>query len=325
MCYNEFMVRSIHKINIAIVALLIGAGVFAYIEPSASADSNVPFNVDIKEALTVSISTPTSWASGNFNELLRNKVTVTALTNNNSGVTVSMYADDTKLQNTIPHNPSDATMYINTLSADTTANSFPVNKWGYSLNDTVAGSSSATYSKMKTSSDPIEVFSSTLGTQGSKDVFFGAKANSDVKSGTYAQTVYFAAVTGTLDPSVNPPAPTNPTEPTQPDATPIYYPSKGVSTGGQTNYTYRSYNGSGSSSVSGATEETSTQVSKGNNVDSYDSYVRAAGVTTTSPTTTTSNNVSTLGIALASAAGVAAASGAAFLVAAKRHKDDDEK
>lgn len=316
------MVRSIHKINIAfIIALLIGAGVFMYLEPSVNADSNVPFNVDIKEALTVSISTPTTWANGGMDQLLRNKVTVTALTNNNSGVTVSMYAADTKLQNTMPHTSGDATFEIATLGAAVTANNFTTNAWGYSLNDTVAGSSSATYNPMTLSNNPVTVLESTLGSQGTKDVYFGAKANTTKKSGTYAQTVYFAAVTGTLNPSINPQVPTAPTEPSQPDATPIYYPTQGVSTGGQTGYTTRAYSGSGTSSVSGTSETTTTQVSKG---DTTDSYVRAAGVTTTTPTTTTSNNISTLGIALASAAAVSAASGAAFLIAAKRRKNNEE-
>lgn len=322
MCYNEFMVRSIHKINIAfIIALLIGAGVFMYLEPSVNAEE-VPFNVDIKEALTVSISAPTTWANGSIDQFLRNKVTVTALTNNNSGVTVSMYAANKKLINTAPHTAGSSSFEIDTLGAETTAGSFTTNAWGYSLDDTLAGSSTATYMPMTLVDSPVTVLESTLGSKGTKDVYFGAKANTTKKSGTYAQTVYFVAVTGTLDPSLNPQVPTDPTQPSQPDATPIYYPTQGVSTGGQTGYTTRAYSGSGTSSVSGTSETTTTQVSKG---DTTDSYVRAAGVTTTTPTTTTSSNVSTLGIALASAAAVSAASGAAFLIAAKRRKNDDEE
>ena len=286
-----------------------------------NADTNVDFDVNVTEALTVSISTPTSWASGNASDFLRNKVTVSALTNNNNGVTVSMYAADTTLNNTETYSAGDATTYIPTLSADATGGSFPANAWGYSLVDTVAGASDAAYKAMTTSSNPVEVFTSTLGSQGTKDVYFGAKSSTAKKSGTYAQTVYFAAVTGTINPSTNPSNPTNPSEPSQPNDTPVYTNNTGNPATGQTTYTRRATTGSGSSSVSGSTENTTTQVSKG---DTRSSYVKAAGVTSTTPTTTSSESISTLGIALASAAGVAAVSGAIFLVVAKRRKDDDD-
>ena len=131
------MVRSIHKINIIfIITLLIGAVAVLQNGSSVNAGTeNVDFNVNVTEALTVSISTPTSWASGDTGDLLRNKVTVSALTNNNNGVTVSMYAPNTNLVNT-----TDSSYYIETFSNDTyTTSTFPTNAWGYSLTDTVAG------------------------------------------------------------------------------------------------------------------------------------------------------------------------------------------
>ncbi|MBR3252826.1 hypothetical protein IKF84_02025 [Candidatus Saccharibacteria bacterium] len=317
------MVRSIHKINIIfIITLLIATVAVIQNGSSVNADTeDVDFNVNVTEALTVSISTPASWASGDAGDLLRNKVTVSALTNDKSGVTVSMYADGTDLQNTAAYSSSDATTYIPTLDSDTyTANTFPTNAWGYSLTDTVAGTD-ASYLPMTTSTEPIEVLKSTIGSQGSKDVFFGAKASTAKKSGTYAQTVYFTAVTGTIDSSTNPEDPLYPSTPSNPTDSPAYDSGTGNPATGQTTYTRRTTTGSGSSSVSGSTNDTTTQVSKG---DTRSSYVRAAGVTSTTPTTTTSDNISTLGIALASAAGVAAVSGIFFLVAAKRRKDDDE-
>ena len=322
MCYNEFMVRSIHKINIIlIITLLIGAVAAFQSVTSVKADQNVDFNVNVTEALTVAISTPTSWANGDADNLLRNKVTVSALTNNNNGVTVSMYAADTMLQNTQTYSASDATTFIPTLESDTTNGGFTSNAWGYSLTDSAAGTSSAVYKGMTTSADPIEVLTSSLGSQGSQDVYFGAKASTAKKAGTYAQTVYFVAVTGVVDPGTNPENPSNPSEPSNPTDTPVYDSSTGNPATGQTTYTRRTTSGSGTSSVSGSTDTTTTQVSKG---DTRSSYVNAAGVTSTSPTTTTSDNISGLGIALASAAGVAALSGIFFLVAAKRRKDDDE-
>ncbi len=241
---------------------------------------------------------------------------MSALTNNNNGVTVSMYAPNTNLVNT-----TDSSYYIETLSNDTyTTSTFPTNAWGYSLTDTVAGIDASYLPMTDDTTAPITVLESTLGSQGSKDVFFGAKASAAQKSGTYAQTVYFTAVTGTIDPD-NPKDPEYPSTPTDPTNTPTYDSNTGNPKTGQTTYTRRTTSGSGTSSVSGTTENTTTQVTKG---DTTSSYVRAAGVTSTTPTTTTTDNVSTLGIALASAAGVAAVSGIAFLVAAKRRKDDDE-
>ena len=213
------MVRSIHKINIIfIITLLIGAVAVLQNGSSVNADTeNVDFNVNVTEALTVSISTPTSWASGDADNLLRNKVTVSALTNNNSGVTVSMYAANTDLQNTTSYSSTDATTYIPTLDATTyTYNTFPSNAWGYSLEDSVAGTASASYLPMTDDTTaPIAVLNSTLGSQGSQDVYFGAKASTAKKAGTYAQTVYFTAVTGTID-SDNPKDPEYPSTPTDP-------------------------------------------------------------------------------------------------------------
>ena len=329
------MVRSIHKINIIlIISLIVGAVAIVQNHSPASADEctaphcdeqNVDFNVNVNEALTVSITSPTSWASGNIDELLRNKVTVSALTNNNNGVTVSMYAANTNLQNTTSYSSSDATTYIPTLDADTyTHDTFPTNAWGYSLADSAIGTGSASYLPMTTSSSPVTVLASNLGTTGTQDVYFGAKASAAKQSGTYAQTVYFVAVTDTIDTGPNPSNPSNPTTPStpsEPDSTPVYTANTGNPATGQTTYTRRTTAGSGTSPVSGATETTTTQVTKG---DTRSSYVNAAGVTSKTAatgTTTSSSNISTLGIALASVAGVTAASGILFLVVAKRRKD----
>ena len=221
------MVRSIHKINIIlIITLLIGSIAAFQMDSPASADredtENINFNVNVVEALTVSLSTPTSWASGDADNLLRNKITISALTNNDKGVTVSMYADNTDLRNTTSYAAGDATTYIPTLAADTTNGGFTVNSWGYSLTDTAAGDSNAVYKGMTTSTDPILVLNSNIGTEGTKDVFFGAKASTAKQAGTYAQTVNFVAVTGTIDTSTNPADPLTPSTPSNPSDTPVY-------------------------------------------------------------------------------------------------------
>lgn len=312
------MVRSIHKIKIAsVVGLTAIAPVAAanMVIPSAKAQ-DVDFNVSVAEVLTVSITDPASWASGDLvnsgdndtmvSDLLQNKVTVSAVTNNATGVTVSMYTPNTNLVNQLVSSQT-----IPTLASSTTAANFPVNRWGYSLDD------GANYSAITTSASQIfTTVGSASTSSGSEDIYFGAKADNTKSSGTYAQTVYFAAVTGTIDSGDNPSIPSNPSNPVPVDNTPTYNPTTGNPATGQTAYTSRTTSGSGTDPVSGAKKTTTTEVSKG---DTRSSYQPAQGVTTKSNIDSGSSLATALGVA----AGVAAVSGAAFFVAAKRRKDDE--
>lgn len=326
------MIRSIHKIKMASVTALTASApilALAAISVPVKADNpqNVDFNVNVSEVLTVSITDPASWASGDLtnagenntlvSDLLRNKVTVSAVTNNATGVTVSMYTNNTNLIN-----QAASSQTIPTLGETYTAGNFPINAWGYSIDDTAAGTTSANYNALSTTAQQIFTTVGTADvTTGSQDVFFGAKADSTKKSGTYAQTVYFSAVTGTIDTDPDPENPLNPTNPSTPspvDNTPTYANNTGNPATGQTVYTRRTTSGSGTSPVSGATKTTTSEVSKG---DTRNSYSNPAGVTTTS----TPDSSSSLAVALGVAAGVAAVSGLAFFVAAKRRKDDDEE
>ena len=317
------MVRSIHKTKVAVFAFAV-AGTLAISTniktPITKADENVPFNVTLAEALTVSVTEPETWASGDTDDLLRNKITVKALTNNKNGVTVSMYAQDTDLRHKTQYSSSDNSSYINPLNANTyTKSTFPANAWGYSLQDTVAGLDSASYLPVVDDENPVTVLTSTIGVEGTKDVFFGARSSSSKKSGTYAQTVYFAAVTDTIDtsgdPPVNPVIPSNPSTDNSTSDVAVYTPSTN-----RTTYTTRTTaTGSGTGSniaVSGNTKTTTTQVSSGNTTSSY---TAPHGVTTSN-----SGNSSIAG-ALAVAAAVAATSGTLFFILAKRRDDDDDE
>ena len=322
------MVRSLHKTKILFaVAMIFTAS--ACILPSAHADvtENVDFIVNIAETLTLTITDPTYWAEGQLintnpttgkheSNFLRNKVNVKAKTNNPVGVTVSMYTKgDTDLRNTTSYSSTDPTTYINTLSGTetgTTVANFPTNRWGYSINDT-GSSTSANYYSLSTS--PIQLFTTTSSTPGydaagveqDQDVYFGAKADETMASGTYFRTVYFAAVTGTVDTS-------NPLKPTNPSSTdPINNAAHYDSTIGNTTYTRRSASGTGTDPVTGSMDSTSSDVTKG---DISTTYAQAYGVTSES-------NGSALATAFAVSAGVAATSGIAFFVAAKRRKKDD--
>ena len=295
----------------------------------ATNDEDVDLQVNIAEALTITISNPTSWAKGGLNNtgasgnpesgFLRNKVSVSATTNNPLGLRVSMYTrGDTDLRNTISYDSNDSSSYIPTLSSPVTSlgaagANFPVNQWGYSIDDTGALNTDAHYYALRTSSDPITLIDATYNPagstaytalSGSRDVYFGAKADSTKQAGTYARTVYFAAVTGTIDTN-NPSAPVNPSTPD-----PINNYAHYNSTIGSTTHTNRSTTGSGTDPVTGSMENTTTQVTNG---DVTTTYAQAYGVTS-------STTSSALATAFAVAAGVSAISGTAFFVAAKRKK-----
>lgn len=311
------MVRSTHKINISLSLAAVLLATTALVSPIvnvSAADPTVTFEVDISEVLTVSLTNPDVWASGNVNDLLRNKVTVSAMTNNYYGVTVSMYANDTMLKNVDTFSSTDETSYIDTLTTGTTTTNgnFASNRWAYSVADTDAGDASAIYKPVTTVSSPVTLFENVPGTSGttySEDVFFGAKATENKQSGTYAQTVNFVAVTGVID-TDNPVIPVNPSEDNTDSEiasnTPHYNPSTG-----RTTRTTRSTN------TTANTTTTTTQVTNGNTVSSY---ANAAGVTRKSG----SNDGQNIATALAVAAGVAAVSGITFFALAKRNKDDED-
>ena len=281
---------------------------------AAANTANFDFNLNVAEVITVTVKDPANWASGGTDTLLRNKVNVEATTNSPIGITVSMYTGaNTELRNTSNFSASDASTYIPTLASSTTASAFPANYWGYSVNDTAAGNNSANYDALKTSADPIRLFT-TVGTSNvggsSKDVFFAAKADGTKQSGTYAQTVYFAAVSGTID-TDNPAVPVNPSNPDDISDVAHYSP-----TTGRTTYTTRGTSGSGTSSVSGATNDTTTQIATGD-LTSY--YADAYGVTnSTEPASNTVTTDTTLPTALGVTAGVATVSGLGLFAAHKR-------
>lgn len=309
------MVRSLHKTKI-LFAVLFSTITPASIVSFAYAENpqNFDFKVNVAEVLTITVTNPANWASGNVNDFLRNKVTVSASTNNPIGVTVSMYTDlnQTDLRNIISYDSTKPATYIPTMAQARTRANFQVNEWGYSVSDTDAGDETSNYYALRDRSNPIELFStlntSTVGV-GEEDVYFGAKADSTKQSGTYAQTVYFAAVTGTIDTADNPVIPVNPSRPD-----PTTDIARYNSSTGNTTYTTRTTAGTGAT----ATETEETTVTKG---DVTSAYANAAGVTTS--TSGASNNTA-LVAALAAGAAVSAVSGIAFFVAAKRKKDDEE-
>lgn len=283
-------------------------------------EQNTAFEVNVKETITVSITTPTEWASGNVDTLLRNKINVGVTTNNTSGFVVGMTTATTSTDLT---NEFQDTITLPTLSSTWTRNSSTTNFWGYSLDD---GSSNGSYNPMVGSdSSPIELFDSTQGIS-SKDVYFGAKADATKASGTYSGTVIISAVTDASnfpdDPQNpgTPIAPQNPATPASTDEFAEYSSSPIGGPNGTTSYTYRSIN-----SAAGTTT-TTTQVSDGDNTSVYNGYTPPMGVRQSSEIIeSNTTNDSSLATTLATTSALAAATGLGFFIIAKRREEDEDE
>lgn len=323
LCYNGIMLKAKMRVAISAIGIfsvaaglatgtLVARHVSAEASPTGSA--NATFQVNVVESLTVEVTTPGTWASGDINQFIRNDIGLHVVSNNPDGFTATMYSSGgTNLTNVAK---SSAT--LPTMSASAQRSAFPTNAWGYSLDD---GEGSGNYSPMTSStSDPITVLTGD-GTvdpsQGidnrdkSTTIYFGAKADASQASGTYAGTVVINVVTGKITENDTPVQPVTPTNPATPGADGVAsYSTSGVgaSTGysGTTTYT----------EVDGNT--TSTTVSGG---DTRSSYTAAQGVTKSS----VSNRNTAIAAALATTAGVAAVSSGLLFFAYKRRKDDDDE
>ncbi|MBO7718387.1 hypothetical protein J6S37_02750 [Candidatus Saccharibacteria bacterium] len=280
---------------------------------SFAVDSNTNFNVNVKEAISVSVTTPSTWASGNIDTFLRNKISVSVTSNNSAGFTATM---SSKTTNTSLTNTTKSSYTLPTLAASSTRGNFPANYWGYSLDDTDAGSATSTYNAMVASNaTPITLISSASATTGSKDFYFGAKGNVTLAAGTYTGTVVINVVSGVID-NNNPIVPTNPATPGQTDNTAAYTAAPtGSTTSGSTTYTYHR--------TSSGTEIATTEVSEGNNVSAYVGYTPPQGETYRTNASTAANTLLTTG--LATAASIATASGMFFFILVSQREDDDDE
>ena len=321
------MLRSSSKIKMfgALVSLASLPVLCAVSASATEVTRNTNFRVNVSDALSVSVTTPDQWAVGDINQFLRNRIYVSATTNAAAGLTATM---TTKTTNTSLINSRKNSFTIPTLSGDEKVASFPVNKWGYSLEDAVAAPDDDTFYKALVPVDtqtPINVFEAEYtstaapGTYNA-NVFFGAKADSTIASGTYANTVVINVVTGVINndpgnpdpnPDYNPNPPVNPSGDTTPD-TPTYNP-----TNNQTTYTTVTHNNDD-------TTTTTTEVSEGDTTASYaDPHgVKRKNSSSTSTNIVAGNPVAT-GIAVASA--VAGTTGFIFFLIGKRRKDEEEE
>lgn len=303
--------------------------IFAPNASYAEETANTTFQVNVKESLSVSITTPSEWASGNANSFLRNKVTLSVSSNNANGFTASMYARDLALQNSI-----QTSITLPNLTSSSTRDSFPANHWGFSLGsssyggntygETDAGNADSYYYPLASSSAPTTILTGT--NSGSQNIYFGAKANTQLASGTYSGLVVISVVTDVIDPSTNPVTPTNPATPVSQQEVAVYTPAPtGSTSSGSTTYTYTRTN----TSTTPNTTTTTTQVSEGNNVSAYNGYTPPQGVTNRNniveKTISDVADNSPVAAGLAATASAAAATGLLFFILAKKRDDDEEE
>ena len=321
LCYNGIMLKAKTKVILSLTSLMLVISAFlpnvffhnSFAEECTTSPCDTSFQVNVVESLTVSITTPQEWASGDIDTFLRNKISLTVNTNSASGFTAYMYSKDTtNLTNAVSSTSSPIT--LPTLGNTSTRGEFDTNHWGYSLRtnsyngrtygETDAGASGSSYYPMTTSN--IQILDNTDGN--SRDVYFGAKANMSQASGTYLGTVVFKVVTSTPPAPAPTPVPVNPDDDTPNDNTATY-----DNNNDRTVYTTVSSNGSGSN----ATTTTTTQITGGDNTSMYP----------LGETRRTESNISEgsqVATGLAIAASTAAAGGMLFFILAKRREDDEE-
>lgn len=322
LCYNWCMPKTKMKVMPVLAGLLLAVSALlssispnsAFAEECTASPCDTSFQVNVKESLSVSITVPQEWASGDIDTFLRNTVSLNVKTNSASGFTAYMYSKDTtNLTNAVSSTSSPIT--LPTLSNTSTRGQFDTNHWGYSLRatdyngvtygETEAGASSSNYYPMTTSN--IQILDNTAGND--RDVYFGAKANMGQASGTYLGTVVFNVVTSTPPTPPTPtPTPVNPDDDNPGDSVPTY-----DNNNDRTVYTTISSTGSGST----GTTTTTTEITNGDNTSMYP----------LGETRRTESNISEgsqVATGLAVAASTAAASGMIFFILAKRREDDEE-
>lgn len=285
---------------------------------STSCTESMTFNVNVNEVLTVAITRPDAWASGTISSLLTNKIGVSVISNNPAGFTATM-----KSATATPDlvNQADSSFVIPTLASDTAASSFPSKGWGYNFVDS-GDAAPTTYKGMSGSGDtPIEIASSTTASGVvATDVYFAAKADSTIASGTYSNSVIISVVSGVItdandDPNDNPITPVNPITPSD-DTTP--------NDGNATVISDTTKGNSPTDNIAVATTTaTDTTVTPNTTTTTTESYAAPAGVTEKTTSTATINEGTPLATGLAITAGIAAVTGAAFFVASKHHSYEE--
>lgn len=275
---------------------------------SSSCQDNSNFRVEITEVLTVSVTTPDTWAHGLSTAggtFLRNTIGLNIDSNNEGGFTTSMAA---KTATTALTNKDNSNYTIPTF-ADSNGHvrgtSFQANFWGWSTNDS---SETGTYYAIKPSGSPstLDALSRSSAGNSHGDLYLGANANTSTPSGTYTNTIVISVVGGVINES-NPITPANPVTPTNPGTTTPTYVADVTNpsapgydaTAGYTAYTT-------TATDTTTTPNTTTITTNINSGDTHSAYAAPQGVSSSSPAAEESSPIP---IILAAVGGVAATSG----------------
>ncbi len=308
-CYNLTMPKTKIKMkNIIVVAVIISllSGISSCLlirgtsaTSCTASPCNTTFQVDVKEVLSVSITSPTSgYDEGNVGELLTGQINVSITSNNAGG-----FATGIRASNAAATLTGDNGGALANLSSSVSGSNFPAGKWGYSLESATPESKNysplSAYNTTPTKIDSIS--SSSAGTK-SGSVYFAAKASYDNPAGTYTGTVNISVVSGSTspDPGVNPVGP-------DAGSTPTYHDAQGVTT-----YT--------TTTESSDNKTTTTEVSNGDNRISY-----ADPLGESKRTESNIKNGSMLPVVLATTSAISAATGLGFFIIAKRRENDEDE
>lgn len=356
LCYNRIMLKTKTKVKVATTGVLsIAAGVMAgalsiphtsaitceggstydptLVSPEDGTTviggcvANTTFQVNVVESLNVTLTEPTSGATGNINTFLRDEIDLSITSNNATGFTATMYADTSSDDKTSLVNTSSSSYTLPSLDDSCTRGDFNENHWGYSLdatttmnnktyNETSGGNGNSKYHKLPTSSAPDTVLTNTGATTSavSRSIYFGTQANASIAAGTYSGTVVIGVVTGTVNDN------NDSSNPVTPPDNPATNSDTTAGTATYNSSANRTVYYTTSTDSDAGTTTTETSVSAGNTVDSYSN---PAGVTEHTTASIATGTPLATGLAVTSA--VAATSGFIFFILAKRKKDDDDE
>ncbi len=135
---------------------IIGLGLPVYAETSGSASVNYSIN----ESLSIILGAGAINFSMVNSDLMTNNMTVTGFTNSPAGYTISFNVND---HTELKHTNTNVNAGVSTLSEATTAASFPLNKWGYTVNLATASSeitNETTFNPVTT--DPTNIFLTSI-------------------------------------------------------------------------------------------------------------------------------------------------------------------
>ncbi len=347
------VIKHKHKLHFLVTTMLVSGTLLYFVPPhfgdSHAAEPNkdsvdTKFAVQVEETLAMNIRVPgdtdhpdEAWAKDDTHKFLRNELILDIASNNPRGFTTGMTAEETtSLKHTVNNNVTIPTLATtNVARTDDVFDAFPVNSWGFSLDDK---EKTGKYNPIpEPTAAPVTIASSTQNDKvENKSVFFGAKADETVSSGTYAGKVKFYTVAGNNGadlPSQNKPStPSNPSNPSNEPSAPSSTPGNTASVT-QTSvptYTYttgtRTYSSTSTRQVamnsgSGADEADATIASneetKPKATETEDGYLAPLGVV--DRTTGTTQAGSPVTHILVTVASVTTVVGAGFFAAAKFH------